>query len=88
MEDVTYLDNSTDGGVVMMERLLYRPSEVAHLFGISRSQLYVLMAAGSIKAVKIGRSTRFTKKAIENFVADLRELIPAELDGDESEEEE
>ena len=89
MEDAMIIDSPNEDNyrVVTMERVLYRPSEVAHLFGISRSHLYVLMAAGSIKAVKIGRSTRFTKQQIVDFIENLRELIPTEVDENEEEDE-
>jgi excisionase family DNA binding protein len=75
-DDVIYLEGATqEVQLAPLERMLYKVNEVAYLLNISRSQLYLLMAAGSIKAVKIGSSVRFTKKQIEDFINSLREAI-------------
>ncbi|MGE0545076.1 MAG: helix-turn-helix transcriptional regulator [Dehalococcoidia bacterium] len=53
-----------------MEPLLLRPVEAAHLIGISRSKFYELLRAGAIPGfVKIGRSRRVSRAALEAWVA-------------------
>jgi excisionase family DNA binding protein len=42
----------------LSEPLLLRPTEAARLLGISRSNLYELLAAGEIPTIHIGRSVR------------------------------
>lgn len=37
-----------------IEKLLYTPVEAAHALGVSRSTVYLLMAAGDIPSVRIG----------------------------------
>jgi excisionase family DNA binding protein len=50
-------------------RLAYTVDEAAGSIGISRSQLYKLIAAGEIATVKIGSSRRITPDAIRDFLA-------------------
>lgn len=53
-------------------RLLYPiPEVLAALGGISRSQLYALLAAGEIPTVKLGRRTFVTAQALDAYVARL-----------------
>ena len=43
--------------------------EAARIIGVSRRQLYRHVRAGKIDAVKDGRRTLFTRKAIDEFVS-------------------
>jgi len=45
----------------------YSVPETCYTLGISRSQLYKLVAVGDIRPVKIGSRTLFTGREIERF---------------------
>ena len=51
--------------------LLYRPEEAATVLGIGRSKVFEFMASGELESVKIGRSRRITRRALEDYVARL-----------------
>jgi excisionase family DNA binding protein len=53
------------------EPLAYRPRVAAEIIGVSRSQLYNLIAAGEIKAHKSGTATLILRAEIERYVAGL-----------------
>ena len=55
-----------------MANLLLTEREACEQLHLGRSTLRRLMAEGTIKAVRIGRSLRFPAKEIERFVADLQ----------------
>ena len=49
-------------------KLLYTPDEAAQVLGISRSTLYVLLAADQIGSVKLGSLRRIPVTALHEFV--------------------
>lgn len=49
---------------------LFTPAEAAHIMGISRSQVYILMNRGQLKSVHIGRR-RIALGHIEAFIEEL-----------------
>lgn len=51
-----------------IEKLLYRPSEVAQATGYSRSKTYSLIASGIIPSIKIGKSVRVPVAALRNWI--------------------
>ena len=51
--------------------LLYRPEQAAHMLGISRAQLYLLLASGDIASVRIGRLRRIPRTSLDAYVASL-----------------
>ena len=53
-------------------KLLLRAEEVASVLGISRSQVFILIATGELESVTIGRSRRVPVEAVEEFVAARR----------------
>ena len=55
-----------------MANLLLTEREACEQLHLGRSTLRRLMAEGTIKAVRIGRSLRFPAKEIGRFVADLQ----------------
>lgn len=59
-------------------KLLLTVEEAAEALGISRSQVYVLIAGERLGAVTIGRSRRVPVEALEAFVNGLREDDEAE----------
>lgn len=54
-----------------MNALLLRPEEAAEVLSLSRATIYALMASGAIASVKIGRSRRISRDALEAYVAGL-----------------
>jgi excisionase family DNA binding protein len=52
---------------------LVTPEEAAQRLRISRAQVYVLLRAGSLESVQIGRSRRIPIVALADFVRNLRE---------------
>jgi excisionase family DNA binding protein len=52
-------------------RLLLNPEAAAATLSVSRSMLYDLMAKGLIDSIKVGRSRRITRRALEDFVSRL-----------------
>lgn len=55
----------------MSEPKLYRPEEAAQALGLSRSTVYELLADGRLASVKVGRSRRIPRAALDRFVAEL-----------------
>jgi excisionase family DNA binding protein len=53
------------------QQLLYRPEEAAEALSLSRATVYELIASGDLASVKIGRSRRITRDALEHYVARL-----------------
>lgn len=52
-----------------MDERLYRVERVGELLGgLSRAQVYRLLASGQLKATKIGRSTRVAREDLDEFV--------------------
>jgi len=60
---------TTEGGKTM-DRLCYRPGEVAEIVGISRSKAYELLASGEIPSIRIGHSVRVPADALRAYIAD------------------
>ncbi len=54
--------------------LAYRPEAAARTIGISRSALYLELASGRLRSVKIGRSRVITHAAIVDFLAQLEDV--------------
>ena len=53
------------------ETLLFKPEQGALVLGIGRSKIFELMATGEIPSVRIGRSRRISRQALEDYVARL-----------------
>jgi excisionase family DNA binding protein len=54
-----------------METLLVNDGEASRLLGISRSQFHLLVAAGRIPRLKIGRSARYRRADLLAFTERL-----------------
>ncbi|MFF0290073.1 helix-turn-helix domain-containing protein [Streptomyces sp. NPDC005262] len=54
-----------------VDRLLYKPGEAAEALAIGRSTVYELMAEGSLKYIKLGRTRRIRRADIEAYVESL-----------------
>lgn len=51
-------------------RILYRIPEAAEMLGISRSSVYNLIAAGTLRATKIGAATRVPATEIARIASE------------------
>lgn len=51
-----------------MDRLLFRPAEVAEALGIGRSKAYELIASGVIPSIRIGSSVRVPLEALRAWM--------------------
>lgn len=52
--------------------ILFSPTQVAKIMGISRSQVYILMNKGQLDSIHIGRCRRITRKQIDDFIEALQ----------------
>jgi len=50
------------------EKLLLKPMEVANTLGIARSRAYMLIASNVIPNIRIGRSVRVPRVALEQWI--------------------
>lgn len=50
--------------------LLLRAEEAARLLGLGRSTMFGLLAAGALPAIRVGRSVRVSRAAVEKFIAE------------------
>jgi len=51
-----------------MEKALLTVKEACEYLNISRAMLYKLIKEGKIKPIKLGKSTRFDKKDLDDFI--------------------
>ena len=51
-----------------MDRQLLKVEEAAEALGISRSQLYQMLARGDVASLTIGRSRRVPADAVRDFI--------------------
>lgn len=52
-----------------MPELMMRADEVAAALGVGRSKVYEMLASGQLPVVRIGRSLRVPRAALEHWVA-------------------
>ena len=55
-------------GTRPLQPLLLRSGEVAKLLGLGRSTVFAMLAAGELPVVRIGRSVRVPRVALERWV--------------------
>lgn len=53
-----------------LEPLLLKAPEVAKLLGLGRSKVFAMVAAGELPVVRIGRSVRIPRQALERWIRD------------------
>jgi len=51
------------------DQLLFTTDEAAHVLSVGRTTIYLLMRAGELKPVHIGRSCRISRGELERYVA-------------------
>lgn len=55
----------------MMERILFRVTEVAGFLGLSRAKTYELMKSGALPSVKVDGCRRIKAEDVRRFVDEL-----------------
>ncbi len=58
-----------------MEKLL-KVSELSEIFNVSDDRIYTLAREQVIPSVRVGRTLRFSRKAIEEFIANGGKALP------------
>jgi excisionase family DNA binding protein len=48
--------------------ILLRPEEAGRILGFSRSKVYGMLAAGELPSVRLGKSVRVPRAALEKFI--------------------
>ncbi len=51
--------------------LMFNPKDAAKILSISRSQLYLLLKAGDLESVQIGRSRRISQGQLIRYINKL-----------------
>jgi excisionase family DNA binding protein len=64
------------------DRLLYRVKDVAEMCGVKPRTVYRAIAAGELKAVRIGRAVRVLATAIEPFEESCAARAKADAESD------
>lgn len=54
----------------MSERELLRIEEAARVLALSRSKLFLMIAAGELPVVRFGRAVRVPRRQLEQWIAD------------------
>jgi excisionase family DNA binding protein len=62
--------SSTDEGGHAMEPLLLKAGDVAKLLGLGRSKVFAMLAVGELPVIRIGRSVRVPRAALEHWIAE------------------
>ena len=52
-------------------KLLLTPNEAAEQLAVSRTKVYELMAAGTLRSIHIGRLRRVPVDALRDFIGDM-----------------
>jgi excisionase family DNA binding protein len=66
------------------DQLLFTTEEAAHVLSVGRTTIYMLMRAGELKPVHIGRSCRISRGELERYVARIDGAVkqePIAIDG-------
>ncbi len=53
-----------------MEPLLLKAADVAKLLGLGRSKVFAMLAVGELPVIRIGRSVRVPRAALEDWIAE------------------
>ncbi len=53
-----------------MEPLLLKAGEVANLLGFGRSKVFAMLAVGELPVIRVGRSVRVPRAALEDWIAE------------------
>ena len=61
-----------------MEPLLLKAGDVAKLLGLGRSKVFAMLAVGELPVIRIGRSVRVPRAALEDWIAEHTQHTRAE----------
>ena len=53
-----------------LEPLLLKATEAGELLGLGRSKVFAMVAAGELPVIRIGRSVRIPREALERWIRD------------------
>jgi len=53
-----------------MEPMLLKAGDVAKLLGLGRSKVFAMLAVGELPVIRIGRSVRVPRAALEDWIAE------------------
>jgi len=70
MEPPIETENSADEGGPAMEPLLLKAGDVAKLLGLGRSTVFAMLGVGELPVIRIGRSVRVPRAALEDWIAE------------------
>jgi excisionase family DNA binding protein len=62
--------SSANEGGFAMEPVLLKAGDVAKLLGLGRSKVFAMLAVGELPVVRIGRSVRVPRAALEDWIAE------------------
>jgi len=62
--------SSADEGGPAVEPLLLKAGDVAKLLGLGRSKVFAMLTVGDLPVIRIGRSVRVPRAALEDWVAE------------------
>ena len=62
--------SSADEGGPAAEPLLLKAGDVAKLLGLGRSKVFAMLAVGELPVIRIGRSVRVPRAALEDWIAE------------------
>lgn len=79
----TYLNKEDRAGMAALEAATMSMPEAARLLGISRDQIYVLVARGHFDMVQIGRQKRMTKESFERWYEGQRHYKKVSVTADD-----
>lgn len=54
----------------MVDRL-YTPEQACRLLGVGRTRLYAFMKNGDLRSIKLGKSRRIPRSALDEFLESL-----------------
>ena len=57
----------------MTDQLLYSPASAAKALECSRATVYIYLASGELESIRMGRSRRIPREALERFVEQRRQ---------------
>jgi len=64
-----------------MEPLLLKAGEVAKLLGLGRSKVFAMLAVGELPVIRIGRSVRVPRGALEGWIAERTQHASGRSEG-------
>jgi excisionase family DNA binding protein len=70
MERPIETENHAAEGGPAMEPLLLKAGDVAKLLGLGRSKVFAMLAVGELPVIRIGRSVRVPRAALEDWIAE------------------